>query len=422
MVMQLLLVSILSFSAIWMGPKSSKNTTEKGTHASTVNFDPTMRRSSSLVLTTESRLRAALWGYFAGDALASPSHWYYGGFPQIKRDYGKIEDYTQPVYELTGSILNKSNLNGGGRRKATSKDQPQSIIGYVINHGKQDLWSPSKSIHYHATLQKGENTLEVQLARVLMKSIVASQGVFNPDHFREAYIKFMMTAGSHNDTYASTCHRMFFANLVYGKLPPKDCPDDDGHNVETIDGLVLPTIVALAVGARSNGTLAQAADMASACADVTRKSNVLHQAAGAWGKLVFQSVQPSTLDMKSTLQETAASLGFRKPNGNGRDELTACYLGSAMPALLDSLAKYNPNPDSKSSTWHALLANANTGGENVHRGSCLGAVLGSQEGLERMETVSPQLMTGLHDFESLRVEIDDFVAAVTTSAKATSLK
>jgi len=51
-----------------------------------------------------------------------------------------------------------------------------------------------------------------------------------------------------------------------------------------------------------------------------------------------------------------------------------------MPALLDVVAKYNP----KRNTWTALLANANLGGENVHRGSCLGAILGSQEGIEVM--------------------------------------
>ena len=79
-----------------------------------------------------------------------------------------------------------------------------------------------------------------------------------------------------------------------------------------------------------------------------------------------------------------------------------------MPALLDSIARYNP----QRKTWTALLANANTGGENVHRGSCLGAVLGSQEGLDQMNLNSPQLIKGLHDYESLRVEIDEFVSAV----------
>ena len=40
-------------------------------------------------------------------------------------------------------------------------------------------------------------------------------------------MQFMQTPGSHNDTYASTCHRMFFANLVNGK-PPEQCADNDG--------------------------------------------------------------------------------------------------------------------------------------------------------------------------------------------------
>ena len=136
--------------------------------------------------------------------------------------------------KLRGSILNKSDLNGGGRSKSGwgwNNEPTTTIIGDVINHGKKDLWSPRQSIHYHATLQKGENTLEVQIARVLMKSIVANEGRFDADLFRKMYVEFMTTPNSHNDTYASTCHRMFFANMIYNKLPPEDCPDNDHHNV-----------------------------------------------------------------------------------------------------------------------------------------------------------------------------------------------
>ena len=68
-----------------------------------------------------------------------------------------------------------------------------------------------------------------------MKSIVANDGKFVEDHFRKAYIAFMTTPGSHHDTYASTCHRMFFSNLVVHKKEPKDCPDNDGHNGEILD-------------------------------------------------------------------------------------------------------------------------------------------------------------------------------------------
>jgi len=162
--------------------------------------------------------------FFGGDALAAPTHWYYGGASQIRSDYGRagITDYTKPKLELPGSIMNKSNVNGGGRGSFTKNGV--TVIGDVINHGKLDYWDSKRSIHYHATLQKGENTLEAQLARVLMKSIVANGGTFDADHFRNAYIEFMTTPGSHNDTYASTCHRMFFKNLKLRNLPPKECP------------------------------------------------------------------------------------------------------------------------------------------------------------------------------------------------------
>jgi ADP-ribosyl-[dinitrogen reductase] hydrolase len=132
--------------------------------------------------------------------------------------------------------MNKSDLNGGGRARGAGSSRSTSnmnIVGDVINHGKQDLWSPNKAIHYHATLQAGENTLEVSIARVLMKSIVSNGGIFDADHFRSAYVTFMTTPGSHNDVYASTCHRMFFANMIFKNLPPKDCPDNDSHNVDT---------------------------------------------------------------------------------------------------------------------------------------------------------------------------------------------
>lgn len=410
----------------------------------------------------ESRLKAALWSFFAGDAVAMPSHWYYGGPAQINRDYGRagITDYTAPVYNLAGSILNKSNLSGGGRsgstvssRRATAADGsilPPSIIGYVINHGKQDLWSPDQQIHYHATLQKGENTLEVQLARVLMRSIVQTSGVFDADNFREHYVTFMMMPGSHHDTYASTCHRMFFANKIFQGRADTDCPDNDGHNVDTIDGLVLPTITALAVAARGNSAsdsdntdntslddlMQRAAQAAVATAAVTRRSNILENAAAAWGRtvvaaLLAPSVSTNTkeeevtgthvLNMESTLRDTAVAIGMRRaPVTTGADQMTACYLDSAMPALLDSVAKYIPDTyvvndnDKKTKTvsvWKALLSNANAGGENVHRGSCLGAVLGARAGMEGLAG-TPELVAGLHDREALAQEIDEFVAAV----------
>lgn len=140
------------------------------------------------------------YSFFSGDALAAPTHWYYGGLPQIKADYGPsgITDYTKPKKELRGSIMNKSDVNGGGRssggfsgmfKKRQTVDI--DIIGGVINHGKKEYWSPNKSIHYHATLQRGENTLEAQLARSLMKTIVKNKGKFRADDWRVEYVRYV---------------------------------------------------------------------------------------------------------------------------------------------------------------------------------------------------------------------------------------
>lgn len=357
-------------------------------------------------------MKGALWGFFAGDALSAPTHWFYGGERQVIAEYGRpISDYTKPNYELNGSILNKSNLNGGGRSGGWSsvKTTSQTIIGDVINHGKKEFWNPNKSIHYHATLQKGENTLEAQIGRVLMQSIVQNNGRFDQDHFRKAYIKFMTTPGSHNDTYASTCHRMFFANLIYKRLPPEDCPDNDQHNVDTMDGLVLPTIAAMADP-----------NAASSCAATTRKSRVLQDASSLWGQVVRAAIlQSDDATFQDTLTQFASKTIGRTPNPGVRDGTTmsACYLSQALPGMVDLLSKYTrwtgTSPDSSSTVgevaWLGLVANANVGGENVHRGSVMGAILGARAGVSRLP---PQLIQGIYQQETLSKEIDSFVASI----------
>ena len=74
------------------------------------------------------------------------------------------------------------------------------------------------------------------------------------------------------DTYASTCHRMFFQRWRSG-MSPVDCPDNDGHNVDTIDGLTLPAVVALAALAQGRPA-DEAAAQAVEALQVTRASKV----------------------------------------------------------------------------------------------------------------------------------------------------
>ena len=417
--------SSVAASSFHQSPFSTSKAAVAGKTATATNdclqtpekMEPTKRKN------LEERLKRALWSFFAGDALSSPTHWYYGGKSQVVSEYGHpIQDYTKPNKRLSGSILNKSDPNGGGRTKSilfgggSAAVKDVSIIGDVINHGKLPFWAPGKSYHYHLSLQRGEITLEASIARVLMKSIVANGGKFDADHFRTAYMKFMQTPGSHNDTYASTCHRMFFANLVFRKLDPKDCPDNDQHNVDTIDGLVLPTITALASVGNGSGS---ATASATACAGVTRRSSVLGEVAGLWSKVVLAAFaddnpdeSPSSSCFSDALSSFAEQTIRRRPNARVKDASTmsACYLGQSLPGLVDMVAKYSD--DSKrvrgERVWEGLLANANVGGENVHRGSVMGAILGARAS----GPLPAKLIDGLYAKDDLEKEIDAFVEAV----------
>jgi ADP-ribosylglycohydrolase len=73
--------------------------------------------------------------------------------------------------------------------------------------------------------------------------------------------------------------------------------------------------------------------------------------------------------------------------------------------MVDMLAKYVRT----NKPWDALLANANVGGENVHRGSVMGAIFGARASDSNLPS---QLKEGLYHYQDIAQEIDDFVGAV----------
>ena len=79
--------------------------------------------------------------------------------------------------------------------------------------------------------------------------------------------------------------------------------------------------------------------------------------------------------------------------------MVACYIESSYPALLFFAYKYANNPEA------AILANANAGGENVARGSLLGALLGAQHGMQGF----PAWTHGLKAKDAIMQEIDALV-------------
>jgi len=163
-----------------------------------------------------------------------------------------------------------------------------------------------------------------------MRSIVQHGGEVQADQFRKAYVDFMMTPGSHNDTYASTCHRMFFSNLKVKKLPPEECPDNDQHNVDTIDGLVLPTIASLAISARAavnntSGSHARevAREVAAKIAATTRRSKTLEVTSGIWSDVIYDSMHEpeGEIGIVPSVKNAAKKLGLPVPRDGGRDSM-----------------------------------------------------------------------------------------------------
>uniref|UniRef100_A0A7S3FTU6 ADP-ribosylglycohydrolase n=1 Tax=Strombidium rassoulzadegani TaxID=1082188 RepID=A0A7S3FTU6_9SPIT len=95
-------------------------------------------------------------------------------------------------------------------------------------------------------------------------------------------------------------------------------------------------------------------------------------------------------DLREVCQEAATRLGLGNleqiVKSSRSDPMVACYIDSSFPALLFIVYKY------ASDTETAILANANAGGENVARGSLLGALVGAAHGIKQFPQWSHQLV------------------------------
>jgi ADP-ribosylglycohydrolase len=234
---------------------------------------------------------------------------------KYRADFGQITKYEAPKPTFSGSIMNLSNTGGAGRGSDKG-----DIVGGVILHGKKKFWLRGGNYHYHHGMKPGENTLEAQLSRVMMRSLTSTGGAADTDDFRQKYITFMTTPGSHNDTYASTCHRMFFENFSSG-VPPEQCPSNDHHNVDSVDALVLPVPVILANLDKSASELKE---LVSQTINVTRGTKTLDVVGGCLADMLVRVINGE--DLKTVVTQVGASLGVDVPRmvqGATSDPMTA---------------------------------------------------------------------------------------------------
>jgi ADP-ribosylglycohydrolase len=341
---------------------------------------------------------------FVGDALAMPAHWYYD-VTALHRDLGVLRDYQAPNDYHPNSILPVASTGGPGRGSSEG-----DVVGSVILHGKKQLWcEPNR--HYHFGLQKGDNTLNLLCVRVLLRTINRI-GRYDPTEFLRDYVSFMTTPGSHNDTYAESYHRQFFANYARG-IPPERCAGLENHDTASIGGLVTLPPVVFAASCASGST---AADITlTAHLRLTHHSDRLEQYAVAFGGLLRNLLQVPASRVTASVRASAESVGFplsRLMDRVKRDKLSdldviggclspACYIDQSFPAVLYLVARYQDDFEG------ALIANANAGGDNCHRGAVLGALLGAAYGLR---VIPDRWLQGLSSRDELQEEIDTFVS------------
>lgn len=366
-------------------------------------------------LTVRDRLRGALWGLFVGDALAMPAHWYYD-VAALRRDYGLIRDYQAPLERHPNSIMSLASTGRAGRGS-----QEGEVVGGLILKGKKGYWGRPHT-HYHRGMQRGDNTLNLLCVRVLLRRITAAGGC-DPAGFLRDYIDFMTAPDSHNDTYAESYHRDFFANHARG-LPPERCAGAEGHDTASIGGLVSLPPVIFAAWAQQGRAQASARGSPQGHAAVnaalltqlrlTHRSPTLERYALALGDLLVALLEDPEARVDTLARDLARRLGFdagkalAKVQREGLADLAviggmlspACYIDQSFPAVLYLATRYATDFE------EALVANTNVGGDNCHRGAILGAILGTALGYA---AIPPRWTLGLQAHADLETEIEGFL-------------
>jgi len=350
------------------------------------------------------RLRGMLWGMFVGDALAMPAHWYYD-VAALQRDFGVIRDYQAPREKHPSSIMSLANTGAAGRGSHEGE-----VVGRVILHGKKHLWGQPNQ-HYHAGLRGGDNTLNLLCVRVLLRTMNATERYDSGDFLR-AYVAFMTTPGSHDDTYAESYHRDFFARYARG-ISPERCAGAEGHDTASIGGLVaLPPVI---VAAMREDDPAAVDHTLLAHLRLTHRSTTLERYALALGRLLPQLLKAPASQIRPLACAVAESFGFpatRVVERVNRERLSdihvigsqlspACYIEHSLPAVLYLAARYSDDFEA------ALIANTNVGGDNCHRGAVLGAIMGASLGYG---AIPDRWIQGLRSRGELHEEIEAFIA------------
>jgi len=309
-----------------------------------------------------------------------PVHWYYDR-TALLQDYGLVRDYLPPKPTHPGSILWRSHYI------------PLNERGDIL-HDQAPYWG-QHGIHYHQFLRAGQNTLNLQLAKVLLDSLLACKG-YDANDYLQRYLHFMLTPGQHRDTYIEECHRRFFTAYARGTAPHK-CAANDIHigglaHVGLLCAFFAGDLPATQQAVRSHVALTHSATEVLSAADALVKMTcaVLHGT----------PLRDAILTHGTTwFSKRKAELWSRDPDHVviGRRVSPACYINEAFPASLYLAWKYASDFEA------GVVANTNVGGDNCHRGTVVGALLGVATGASQ---IPPRFIDNLDQSSQLNTQIN----------------
>jgi len=351
------------------------------------------------------RAKAALANLYIGDALSMPVHWFYnpGNILTAFPPHG-IQQMEAAPDKHPSSIMALHSTSRGGRGSQEIKHQPE-VVGDVILKGRRPYWGRPNG-HYHHGMQAGENTLNAWWASWVMNSLTRNGG-YHIDQWVNEYIK-LMTADPpvHPDTYAESCHRGFFANYAAGK-DPANCGALT-HDTPSMGALV--SVAPLALALLSSEPLETVQQHCRQHVWLTHPDKELMNVVDSYVALMDTLLNRGLDEPVDAALELSASVipgtylrtlvGQKRGDAHvvGRLYSLACYISDSWPSVCYLAAKYYTDPRK------ALLINTNLGGENAHRGSVLGSIIGLAS-----SRYDAQFYTSLAQHKHLDAEINQWL-------------
>lgn len=415
--------------------------------------------SELLLQERKKRIANALWGLFVADALAMPAHWFYTLETLYDTFNGGLTGYVSPPHPHPESFMVGMDYKPDVAR-AKELGRPYDILHkharfYDTTYGEltiqlseresghgHDAPPVQERYHYHHGLRAGENTLGAHLVRVFLRA-VAGQGRYDPEAFLQGFIEHLTTPGRNKDPYTEIYIRRWFENYAQGR-PPESCAalQRETWSISGHGGVVRPLILsmmapsayqAMGLAVEHQNLTHRSESCVSALfllvpllqgllsgedpmSAIPRYSRLLRlpTISGAELTQIYREHNGpnnipreqmwrmhNTFDRQPFDLETMAELAD-PPSIVGGRLATACYPEHGLPLMLylarRQLFDYRAS----------VLANANMGGDNVHRGMLLGLLLGA------VNRPPEELVQGLVDVAELDKEIEAFAAVAAT--------